>query len=147
MLFTAKLIDCEPFTHQWPNGTTERYDTSLVYEVVFRNRVYNIRIAFTKERYPEGYHIIVFVNNTPKIEFAPTKDYNTTGLVMTLIKKNGRLVDINEIPPEIKSKYPVGIHRELLQSLHGFNKAVILVKSSDIDKIIELTLMRIEGLL
>ena len=135
------------FPYRWPGGL-ERYEVALEYKVMLHEepKEHRVHVCISKQRWPGKPHVVVLVDGRPVLELAPVKRYEERGLLITLIRRpDGKMYDVTDVPDELRIAYPIAIHREEIteEAERGFNKAAILVKSSDIDKMIELAIKRI----
>ena len=140
----AILEKFEQFSHMWPEGR-EQYD-SILYKVVTIKGNYSVRVGFTYDRTIRPY-AIVFVEQSPRVEFRPADDFNKFGNMISTIRKKDNTFNMAKEPLPIEyDSFKVGRYGDYVSdAVHLKDTAVIIVTSADILSMIRHSIIRHEN--
>jgi len=130
---TTGFIEIEPFDYKWP-ADEEHFEKGYETTRTINGREHTFKIGFT-DRFAAGEmrrRIIVWINNWPVVEFAGGNEYETDGLLASVIKTQGgkQLRPTGKIPEEYKD-FRIARYDSIVQGVYASrNMAVIVTKDA-----------------
>lgn len=133
-----------PFEYQWPRAK-EEFENGYETTRNINGRTHTFKIGFTN-RYAAGQmrrRVVVWVNNWPVVEFAGGNDYESNGLLASVIKiQSGKqLRPSGRIPEEYKDFRSVR-YDSIVQGPYASRNMAIVVSKDDLETMIRHAIIR-----
>lgn len=132
------------FDYQWPGGE-EHFESG--YETVknINGREHTFRIGFT-DRQAAGQmrrRVVVWINNWPVVEFAGSNNYESDGLLVSVIKTpNGKqLRPSGKIPEEYKD-FHIARYDSIIQGPYASRNMAIIVSKDNLENMLRHAIIR-----
>ena len=134
----------EPFEYQWPKAT-EHFDGGFETTRTINNRTYIFKIGFT-DRMAAGQlrrRVVVWLDNWPLVEFAGGDNYQSDGLLASIIKIEGgkQLQPKARIPAEYRD-FRVERYDSLVHGAYSSRNMAIVVSKDDMESMVRHAVIR-----
>lgn len=133
-----------PFDYQWPKDK-EHFESGYETTRSINGRVHTFKIGFT-DRQAAGQmrrRVIVWIGNWPLVEFAGGNDYESDGLLASVIKTQSgkQLRPFGKIPEEYKD-FRISRYDSIVQGPYASRNMAIIVAKGDLESMIHHAIIR-----
>jgi excisionase family DNA binding protein len=143
---SSEKPECEPisfmeiggFDYQWPGGG-EHYQNGYETTREFNGRTYTFRIGFTDRRAAGQMRrrVVVWIDNWPLVEFAGSNNYESDGLLASVIKVEGgkQLRPSGRMPAEYKD-FRIARYDSVVQGPYASRNLAVIVSKGDLESML-----------
>jgi excisionase family DNA binding protein len=135
---STSFTEIGEFDYQWPGGS-EHFGSGYETTRKFNGRTYTFKIGFT-DRLAAGQmrrRVVVWIDNWPLVEFAGSNDYESDGLLASVIKVEGgkQLRPSGKMPDEYKH-FHVARYDSVVQGPYASRNLAIIVSKDDLESML-----------
>lgn len=138
------FVEIEPFDYQWP-ASVEHFEYGYETSQLINGRTYTFKIGFT-DREAAGQlrrRAIVWRDNWPLVEFAGSNNYESDGMLASIIKlKNGKQLRPSEKLPDDYRNFQIGRYDSIVQGPHASRNMAVIVDKSDLESMLRHAIIR-----
>ena len=137
-----------PFKHRWPDNTVEHYKEAYSGSVKTSYGAKNVRIGFTR-REAAGKareRSAVFIDNRPLVEFVGADDFESTQVMVSVLKVHGRQVRPIEGPPRSYDDAQIVRYNEHVTGPYASSNLAVCCKKDDLVAMVKHALLRLEDI-
>lgn len=143
---SSKELECEPtsfteigeFDYQWPGGS-EHFENGYETTRKFNGRTYTFKIGFTDRRAAGQMRrrVVVWIDNWPLVEFAGSNNYESDGLLASVIKVEGgkQLRPSGKMPDEYKG-FHIARYDSVVQGPYASRNMAVIVSKDDLESML-----------
>lgn len=137
---TLKWEQIAPFTYHWPKFAEQTLPNAETYDPVYQaelrigTRTVPIKIGFTVRRTSgkDRRRAVVFIKNSPAVEFVGADDFEQTGLLASVIKgKDGKHIRNKEDLPVEYVTMPVNFYTSLVTGSYTAKSVAVVADKDD----------------
>lgn len=138
------FIEIEPFDYQWPKDK-EHFENGYETTRSIDGRTHTFKIGFT-DRQAAGQmrrRVIVWIDNWPLVEFAGGNDYESDGLLTSVIKTQSgkQLRPSGKIPEEYKG-FRIARYDSIVQGPYASRNMAVIVSKDDLETMLRHAIIR-----
>ena len=133
-----------PFEYKWPAGK-EEFESGYETTRTVNGRTHTFKIGFTNREAAGRMRrrIIVWVDNWPLVEFAGGNDYESNGLLASIIKiQSGKQLRPSAKIPEEYKDFRVVRYDSIVQGPYASRNMAIVVSKDDLETMIRHAIIR-----
>jgi excisionase family DNA binding protein len=138
------LVPASPFSHTWPDKTTEKFTEVYEGTVSDGGRERRVKIGFTlrDSAGKRRRRSLVLVDRYPTVEFVAA-DEKTKGAMASIIKdRNGKQLPVGATLPSEYHNLPVGAYHDVVKGPRASNGLAVVCDSQDFTTMVRHALIR-----
>jgi len=132
------------FDYKWPGGK-EDFENGFETTRSVEGRTHTFRIGFTDRQAAgqERRRVVVWMDNWPLVEFAGSNNYESDGLLASVIKVKGgkQLRPSAHIPEEYKG-FRVARYDSIIQGSYASSNMAVIVQDTDFESMLKHAIIR-----
>ena len=141
---SASFTEIGDFDYQWPL-TSEHFENGYETTSKINGRIYTFKIGFTNRQAAGKMRrrVVVWMDNWPLVEFAGSNNYESDGLLASVIKVEGgkQLRPSGKIPDEYKD-FRIARYDSIVQGPYASRNLAIIVSKDDFESMLRHAIIR-----
>lgn len=141
---TGVFSKIDPFNFRWPVGE-EHFDEGYETTRHIDGYTFTFRIGFG-DREAAGQlrkRVVVWLGNRPLVEFAGANDYETSGLLASVVKSpDGLQVVLNRDLPDEYKEFNIDRYNSVVQGPYASGNLAIIVHKNDLESMLRHAIIR-----
>ena len=141
---TTDFAEISPFDYQWPKGK-EHFDSGYETTREINGRTHTFKIGFTVRRAVGQIRrrVVVWIDNWPLVEFAAGNNYESDGLLASIIKtQSGKQLRPSGKMPEEYKDFHTARYDSIVQGPYASRNMAIIVSKDDLESMIRHAIIR-----
>lgn len=140
----STFAEIGPFDYQWPS-VKEHFEKGYETTRTINGRSYLFRVGYTNRRVAGRLRrrVVVWIDNWPLVEFAGSNNYESDGLLASIIKdKNGKQIRPGSRIPEEYKNFRIAQYNSIVQGPFASKNMAIVVTKDDLDTMLRHAIIR-----
>jgi len=140
----GSFTEIGPFDYKWPKET-EAFENGFETTRSIEGHTRTFKIGFTNRKAAgkERRRVVVWMDNWPLVEFAGSNDYESDGLLASVIKiKGGKQLRTSAKIPEEYKGFRIARYDSIVQGPYASQHMAVIVQSNDLESMLKHAIIR-----
>jgi excisionase family DNA binding protein len=143
----GNFVEIEPFDYKWPQSE-EHFENGHETTININGRAHVFKFGFTDREVAGRMRrkAVVWIDNWPLVEFASGNDYESDGLLASVIKTQGgrQLRPSAKLPEEYKG-FKIDRYDSIVQGPYASRNMAVIVHKDDLKSMLEHAVIRAQS--